>query len=187
MHPPNHTPPARLAAIAGRTRAGKTTLTDALSAALGWPSTSFSAYVRATAADRGLPEERRTLQDLGAEMIEETGPRGFVEGALAHADLDPRDGPLLIEGARHVRVWEALREVASPLPAVLIYLAVSDSERDRRLAAEGISDEEGRKWEEHSTEYEVLHLLPSAADLVLDADQPKDYVANSAVEWLDRS
>jgi adenylate kinase family enzyme len=173
--------------IAGGTRAGKTTLTDALAETLGWPSTSFSAYVRATAADRGLPEERRPLQDLGAAMIEEMGPRRFVEGALAYAHLDPRSGPLLIEGARHVATWEALREVASPMPAALIYLAVSDSERNRRLAAEGISAAAGREWEEHSTEYEVLHLLEAAADLVVDADRPKDYVANTAVAWLDRS
>jgi len=171
-------------AIAGRTRAGKTTLAGALAGELGWPQTSFSSFVRAVAAERGLPEERRALQDLGAGLIEELGPRGFVEGALDYAGLSGEDIPFLIEGVRHVVTWDALREVVAPASALLIYLTVSDRERDRRLAAEGISAAEGREWERHSTEHDVLHLLEAKADFVLDADQPADYVANTVVEWL---
>jgi adenylate kinase family enzyme len=179
-------PPSRIVAVAGRTRAGKTTLTQALAETLGWPQTSFSSYVRATATARRLPEDRRTLQDLGAEMIEGMGARRFVEGALAHARFTLVDAPFLIEGVRHVSTLEALKEVAAPVPARLIYLKVSDEERDRRLAAEGIAPAEGREWETHSTEHDVLHLLESRADLVIDADRPRDYVAKTALEWLGR-
>jgi adenylate kinase family enzyme len=170
--------------LAGRTRAGKTTLAVALADGLGWPQTSFSSFVRAIAADRGLGEDRRTLQDLGAEMIETLGPRGFVEGALDHAGLASSNAPFVIEGVRHVTTLEALKWVVAPHPVALIYLAVSDDERDRRLAAEGISAAEGSRWEEHSTEYDVLHRLEEAADLVIDADLPRDFVANTAVTWL---
>lgn len=179
-------PERRIVAVAGRTRAGKTTLTAALAEALGWPQTSFSSYVRASAAARGLPEDRRTLQDLGAEMIEQMGPRGFAQGALDHANLSAEDAPFLIEGVRHVSTLQGLKAAAAPVPVKLVYLAVSDQERDRRLAAEGISAAEGREWEEHSTERDVLHLLEERADLVIDADRSRDYVAKTALDWLRR-
>jgi adenylate kinase family enzyme len=187
VHPPDRQPLERqLIAVAGRTRAGKTTLATALSHELDLPQTSFSSYVRATAVSRQLGATRQVLQDLGAEMIERLGPRGFVEGALDHAGLTPDDAPFVIEGVRHVTVLEAMREVAAPLPVTLIYLAVSDEERNRRLAAEGISAAEGSQWEKHSTEYDVLHRLQAEADLVIDADQPRDFVANTALDWLRR-
>jgi adenylate kinase family enzyme len=171
-------------AVAGRTRAGKTTLARKLAEQLGRPQSSFSGYVRAVASARGLPEERWVLQDLGAGLIEELGPRGFVEAALDHSNLFRERVPFLIEGVRHVTTWDALREIAEPGAAALFYLEVSDGERDRRLAAEGISAAEGREWERHSTERDVLHVLAAKADLVLNADKPADYVANKAMEWL---
>ena len=172
-------------AVAGRTRAGKTTLTAALSSELEWPSASFSSYVRAEAGRRAIAEERLQLQDLGAAMIETMGPRAFVEGMLDNAGLTiAAAAPLLVEGVRHLTVLEALRQVAAPIPTRLIYLDVSDAERNRRLRAEGVSVEEGEEWEQHSTEYDVLNRLPAAADLTADADMLADFVAKTALDWL---
>lgn len=175
--------PPLVLAVAGRTRAGKTTLTAKLSAELGWPSASFSNHVKAVAAARALPLERRPLQDLGAELVE-AGPREFVSRTLAHTGIAPGDPPFLIEGVRHVRTLDALVALVAPARVALIYLDVSDGERNRRLAAEGISVDEGREWERHSTELEVPTLLEQHADLVLDADRPPDYVANRVLDWI---
>jgi thymidylate kinase len=173
-----------LVAISGRTRAGKTTLAHALAADLGWPRASFSEYVRAVARDRGLEQSRRALQDLGAELVATLAPGEFAMGALTNAGLRPRDAPFAIEGVRYVSTLEGLREVAAPLPVALIYLTVSDAERDRRLAAEGVAVAEGRRWEEHPTEHDVLHRLEAVADLVVDADAPADLVAKTVERWL---
>lgn len=169
-------------ALAGRTRAGKTTLATALGRRLAWPTTSFSAFVRATATRRGLPESRRTLQDLGAAMIEDEGARAFVLGALAQAGA--LNGPFVIEGVRHLVTLEALRQVVRPRALGLIYLKVSDGERDRRLELEGVAAAEGRVWETHSTERDVLDALDRAADLVIEADRPQDFVADTAIDWI---
>jgi adenylate kinase family enzyme len=186
MPSPEQGPPSRcVVAIAGRTRAGKTTLAAALAGELGWPSASFSSYVRAEAGRRGIEERRRSLQDLGASMIETMGPRAFVEGMFENAGLTVVEhAPLLIEGIRHLTVLEALRDVSAPVPTQLIYLRVSDAERNRRLAGEGISAREGEEWEEHSTEQDVLHGLEGQADLVIAADKPRDFVANTALSRL---
>jgi hypothetical protein len=160
-------------------------LAAALASNLGWPSASFSNYVRAEARRRAIEEKRLELQDLGASMIETLGPTTFVEGMLEHAGLMiPADAPLLVEGVRHSAVFEALCALASPVPARLIYLDVSDAERNRRLALEGVSAAEGREWEEHSTEHDVINHLPPAADLIVDADMPPDFVAKRVLDWL---
>ena len=55
------------------------------------------------------------------------------------------------------------------------------------LALEGVSAEEGEKWEEHSTERDVLRGLKARADLIVDADESRDFVANTALEWLNHT
>jgi hypothetical protein len=154
-----------------------------LAEATGWRQTSFSSYVRAEALRREVARNRRELQDLGAAMIEEQGFTRFVAGMLAEAELDP-DAPFVVEGVRHLGTLAALRELTSPMEVRFLYLDVSDAERNRRLAAEGVSAEEGAEWEEHSTEAEVLEGLPEVADLVIDADQPADSVAKTALAFL---
>jgi hypothetical protein len=132
-----------------------------------------------------IAEKRLQLQDLGAAMIEAMGPRAFVEGMLENAGLTiAGDAPLFVEGVRHLTVLEALHQVAAPIPTQLIYLDVSDAERNRRLKAEGVSVEEGEKWERHSTEHDVINRLPSVAGLTVDADMPPDFVAKTALGWL---
>lgn len=171
-------------AISGRTRAGKTTLANALSRSQGWPRASFSDYVRSEAARRGVPEARRDLQELGAQLVETQGGAGFAAAALQHAGLGRGDLPLVVEGARHVSTLRGLRTTLGPHPVFHLHLDVSNEERDRRLAAEGVSPAEGARWERHSTEREVLTVLPRTAGLVIDADLSPDEVLDCAIFWL---
>lgn len=174
-------------AISGRTRAGKTTLAAGLERELGWQTASFSSWIRAEARERGLAEERRPLQDLGARLIEELGWDEFCLAMLRHARVGPADAPFAVEGIRHVGTLDGLRDVLAPVEVVLVHLNVSDEERNRRLAAEGVDVETGAAWERHWTEQEVLNALPTAADLVIDGDQPKRDVLATVVNWLDES
>ncbi|HEX2070127.1 MAG TPA: hypothetical protein VHF90_00580 [Thermoleophilaceae bacterium] len=91
-----------------------------------------------------------------------------------------------MEGVRHVGTLEGLRSVFSPVPVRLVHLAVSDAERNRRLAAEGVDAATGARWEQHSTEREVLAELPAIADLVVCADQPREQVLAEVSSWLGR-
>lgn len=174
-------------AISGRTRAGKTTLARALSEALGWPGTSFSSWIREEASRRELPNDRRTLQDLGAQLIEELGWDVFCRQMLQHANLSADDAPFIVEGLRHLGTLVGLRRVLAPVPVVLVHLDVSDKERLRRLESEGVDQAEAARWERHSTEIEVINRLPEAADLVVDADLPANQVANTVIAWLGES
>lgn len=134
-------------AITGRTRAGKTTLAQLMHEALGWPWSSFSAYVHEVAREREIPTGRRELQELGQALFKELGGAGLARSALELAGFEAL--PFVIESARHARTVEGLRAVCAAAPVRHIHLDVSDAERNRRLAAEGVSAEEGREWERH--------------------------------------
>lgn len=176
--------PPLVLTISGRTRAGKTTLATELSESLRWPWTSFSSYVRAEAQRRGIPETRRALQDLGAGLIDELGAEEFCRRMLEHGTVSVESAPFIVEGVRHLAVLKALRRVLAPAKVLHVHLDVSDAERNRRLAGEGVSAAEGQQWERHSTERDVLAGLPGAADLLVDADRAREEVANTVVEWL---
>lgn len=173
-------------AITGRIRAGKTTLANTLEREHGWRRVAFSDYVRAEAARRGVPETREALQALAVELIEALGWDGFAAAALAEADLDPAQirAPAVIEGARHLETLDALKRLFAPAAVRVIYLRVSDAERNRRLAAEGVDAQTGAVWEAHSTERQVVSVLPAKADLVVDADQEPPAVVEAILGWV---
>jgi dephospho-CoA kinase len=171
-------------ALSGRTKAGKSTVAGALAGTLGWPSASFGDYVREEARLRNEPAEREKLQQLGAELIVALGWRQFSRRALAHARLDGDSVPCILEGIRHLEALTTLRELFAPAPVYLIYLDISDHQRNRRLAAEGVSVGRAAAWERHSTERDTQGVLAAYADLVVPAtEQPKSCVS-TILNWL---
>jgi dephospho-CoA kinase len=179
------TAPRVVLAIGGRTSSGKTSVASLLSDRFGWQRMAFGDYVRSAAVNRGIPDDRRSLQDLGESMIEALGLKAFCLGALESSRLDANSAPCLIEGVRHLSVLECLREIFEPIPVLYVHLDVADGQRNQRLAASGISEEEGADWEVHSTERDVRLELPAAADLTIDANSRTAEEAANAVEaWL---
>ena len=171
--------------LSGRTKSGKSTIAVALAERLGWPNASFGDFVRAEAATRGIGEEREKLQELGEALIAELGWTGFCRRTLRHSGLDGTTAPCVVDGVRHVDALTTLREIFEPVPVLLVHLEIPDELRDARLAEEGVSNTQGRKWEEHSTEREVAKLLPEMADckLLAPGDDPSPTV--DAIEsWL---
>ena len=160
-----------IVAISGLPGAGKTTVADALCHALGADQLSFGTYVRELAAQRGLPTDRRTLQDLGDGLVRQD-PEQFVEGALAA--FRPGGSTIIAEGVRHQVIIGALRDVADSQGAGFchVHLAAPDSVRRERLRARGHSDREARAAYQHSAEQESVAWLSLNADLRLDASAP---------------
>jgi adenylate kinase family enzyme len=171
--------------LSGRTRSGKSTIAAALVERLGWPNASFGDFVRAEAATRGIGEEREGLQELGEALIAELGWPEFCTRTLRHSGLDGSSVPCIVDGVRHVDALTTLRRVFQPVPVLLVHLEVPDELRDARLAVDGISEVQGRKWEEHSTERDVAKLLPEMADLKLPASGDDPSATVDAIEtWL---
>lgn len=168
--------------IAGAIGSGKSTLAKALGAAVGAKSFSFGDYVRFRASETKISAPtRRELQDLGHALVE-ADPNDFAAGVLSWIGYLPNT-TMIVDGVRHIAVWEAVVRCVAPEPALLIYLRVDRDERLRRAAARGLSANDLAEWDAHPTERD-LPALQSAAKLVIESRATIDATIQKALTEL---
>jgi dephospho-CoA kinase len=157
--------------LSGKIASGKSTVAISFAQAVGLPHVSFGDYIRAVARQQGREESREVLQEIGAQLIENE-IEGFCQAVLAQAEWQPGQS-LVVDGIRHVEVQSVLRRLVAPSNLILVYIAVDEQTRKARLREEGIiTEEQEERIEAHSTEKQVITVLPFIADEILDGTQP---------------
>jgi dephospho-CoA kinase len=158
--------------IAGPIASGKSTLGRALAERFSAKFVNFGDYVRHIARTRAIDiSDRRALQDLGQSLVTRD-VRSFVLGAFEWVNF--REGNhVVLDGVRHDTVWKEVLTFASlhREAAKLIFLEMLEDERQRRLAARGLSRDEAATQESHVSETDVQLRLRDDADLLVDALQ----------------
>jgi cytidylate kinase len=161
MHP--------IIAFAGRMGSGKSSVSEAIAADLGWQFASFGGFVRKTATSRGVEHTRESLQAIGEEL-EANDPAKFCRAVLDDVGWHPGKSAV-VEGIRHVRIWETLRNLVAPQPVFLVYLEAPEELRRARLQERGAQEANYlERTEAHSTERDVIAELPKLAKLVLSTE-----------------
>jgi cytidylate kinase len=174
--------------FSGRIAIGKTSVSKALAKELNCPWTGFGDYLRAVATKRGLnAEDRDQLQRLGESTIQEHGFEWFCKEVIAAANW-MGDSPLVIDGIRHVEAFQTVARLLASHKSVLIHLAIDSEETLRSRAVQrGIDLPRRAAWETHSTEQQVLGMLPSIADLIVPADLPLDEITTRILSYVTRA
>jgi len=168
--------------FAGKIGSGKTTVSAAVAEALNWRYTSFGAYVREIAQQRGRGESRTTLQEIGASLV--ANPDELCRSVLAQVAWKPGMN-VIMDGIRHAEIVDSLRRVTVPSAVYLIYIRIDDAERIRRQTArEIISNREISGYDSHTTEADAKSVLPSMADIVIDGSLPVSENIERVVSWL---
>jgi cytidylate kinase len=158
-----------IVAFAGRIGAGKSSVSAAFAADLGWKFASFGAFVRKTATERGMDSSRESLQAIGAEL-EANDAATFCRAVLNDAGWNAGESAV-VEGIRHVRIWETLKDLVAPQPVFLVYLEAPEDLRRARLQERGAQEAHYlERAETHSTERDVIAELPQLANLVLSTE-----------------
>lgn len=167
-------------AFAGQIGSGKSTISRRVAEILNHPYVSFSAAVRVAAAERDIPDDRRSLQELGDALIS-GGWEPFCRKVLDQLG-DSTVAPV-VDGVRHIGAVTALRGLVAPLPLRLVYLEVPEIERLSRLHSRGLSPSQIAAADRHRNESE-LPLVRAAADLVVSNDEDVDEVSSAIIEAL---
>jgi hypothetical protein len=154
-------------AISGRIGSGKSTLALELSRILGWSHASFGGFVRSLARERGWNEEREGLQALGEALIEQ-GWDEFTRAVLNHGGWKTGE-PVVIDGVRHAEALESLCRVIGVSQVFHVHISISSDRLERRRTENRLGDfNYPGRMENHSTELQVLEVLPPVADMVVE-------------------
>jgi cytidylate kinase len=159
--------------IAGQIGSGKSSLARELCKRLNGKLISFGSFVRSEANRRGIRIDRAALQRLGEDLIAELGPDEFVRQVLYS---DSITSSIVIDGIRHVEIWQAIRSIAPG--SILVYLDVPDEIRIARLQQRDNLDIDSIKLAMLHPMEKNIPLLRQYSNLVLFDDSIESMVAH---------
>ena len=154
--------PRKVIALAGPSGSRKSSIAEYSAGRHGgWARASCGAYVRSVAREKGIPDDPLWTHDLGQQLVEELGGRGFLDAVLAHASLKSDDvDTLLIDDIYHLEVFDALKERWDQLRFVAIDLPPEMRRRvmeDRGVPPEKVDELEHSKLESSAVELLRVH------------------------------
>lgn len=168
--------------VSGKIASGKTTLVSYLVKEFGIPSTGFGKYLKSVAIERGLPDDRQTLQQLGQNLVE-NNVDAFCQAVLKNAGW-PENKRLIVDGVRHQVVLDSLKKIIDPIKLVLIFVALDDSSRNNRMIDRGREGEQALSIaDKDKTEIELSDLA-KLADLTIDGSTSLNVNKNLIQQYL---
>lgn len=174
----------KILAFSGSIGSGKSTLSMELAGKLNYKYASFGRYVRELAVSIGYVKPHRAqLQEIG-KMLVENDAKSFCLSVLQSAGWTLGEG-LIIDGIRHLSIFELLGDICYPQELLLIYITVDEKTRMKRVIARG-KDKELISIMNHSTETDVHQILKSKADLIVDGEESIERNIQNIITWLAR-
>jgi adenylate kinase family enzyme len=166
--------------LCGAPGSGKTTIAKAVAGQIGLQCGSFGDYVRSRAREQGLSADRGSLQRLGQSLVDQ-GPRDFCQATLDWLGWTPPHG-LILEGLRHVSVYEALQALVHPIQVSLIFIDVDQALQRDRLKSRG-GEELSRALMTDPTEREITWLR-DRADLIVPGPETPEAAVEAITSWI---
>lgn len=159
-----------LLCFAGQIGSGKSSVSMAVSKTLGWRRTGFGDYLRSEITRTGGdPDDRKALQDLGQARVDDDAVK-FCLDVLSAGCFKAGDD-FVIDGIRHVSIFDILARVSKPSEAKLLFLGAGEAMRSARIQSRSDAGDFSRA-SAHRVEADLSDALPVRADGVVDADQP---------------
>ena len=119
-------------------------------------------------------------KELGQSLVQRDAA-GFTKAVISNVGF--KSG-VVVDGVRHLEILQALQRLAAPLPVHLIYVDTAEQVRIQRLAQRGMTVDEIRTADSHSTEAQVSGALRQKAALHTRGDGDTSETVDAIVEWL---
>jgi len=168
-------------ALAGPSKAGKTTLGKMLATSFGVPFASFGDHLRNEARRIGLENASpQRLQNLGMEKIAKD-TKGFCKAVLEEGGFVAGRG-IVLDGIRHMAALRAIESLAPEQSVKLVYL---DSSLVDRMKRSLLTANEIQEIDSHSVELDQS-LLKSSADIVINTSADVHTCFQTLQSWTSR-
>jgi cytidylate kinase len=175
---------ATVVCLSGKIGSGKSSIVSELSNALGWKHVAFGHYVRQQVTKLGEDaNSREVLQRFGQRFVE-ADAEAFCRGLLKFAEYD-RGENLLVDGVRHVRIFDILQVVLFPAKVRLIHLSLTDELQQIRVDGR-IDSADLDRAKAHVAEADLASSLPRRADLIVDSDRKFEQVTYECLAVIRR-
>ncbi|RZJ51495.1 MAG: hypothetical protein EOO44_14545 [Flavobacterium sp.] len=170
----------KIIGIIGRISSGKTHAANIINMKFGYPIASFGGYLKFYCESRGLPTDRKYLQDLGENLIIKNSKQ-FLDDVIAHFTSDA--SPIIVlEGIRHKEILTLIKSDFKT--SILIFIDADQETRyNRYLSRDKDSDIDKTKInflirDNHPVEKEI-ESLKEKCDLIIDStDNYEDLLKN---------
>lgn len=172
---------ATILAFSGGISSGKTTISEKIASELSWKRTSFGDYVRVVAERKGIERSRENLQQLGEKEIG-AGCENFCKNVLSLINWKKGEN-LIIDGIRHQEALDSLKKITNPSDVYLIYIDLDLASRESRIVNSD-SKKDLKKYDSHSTEKQVVFILPELSDLRVDGNKKIEEIVSEILVWL---
>lgn len=173
----------RIVCFSGKIGSGKSSVSEAVANALACKMASFGGYIRHKVESQGGdPTSRKALQDYGQLRVEQNIAE-FCDDVLSYSGFTTGDD-LVVDGIRHVDVYDALVRRLPNSRFHLIHLDLDDRSRKSRMAGRGDDFSDFVRAEGHVVEKDLSSNLPSRAHLVIDASAPIEDIVGNILVYL---
>lgn len=172
--------------FSGKIGSGKSSVSRAIAQQLGCQRASFGEYVRQLLSDSGGdPNSRADLQDFGQSLVNNDA-RGFCEGLLSEVNYQAGDD-LVIDGIRHVDIYNILTTILVPAKIILIHLEIGENLRRFRTELRGDDPSEIGIASHHHVERDTILALPKKATAIVNAEDELSVVVENCVAEIQNS
>lgn len=171
--------------FSGKIGSGKSSVSKAVAQSLGCNRAGFGDYLRKLIVlAGGNPESRRELQDLGQALVQ-NDHSSFCEGLLS--DVEYQIGAdLVIDGIRHVKIYDELATTLLPARVILIHLDIGEDLRKLRAEMRGDDPSELVTATLHPVEQDTMTALSKRASAIVDAGEDLAVVVQSCLAEIQK-
>lgn len=161
--------------IIGRISSGKSTVAKRLAKHYNAEIISFGRYLVNYSKNKGLPVDRKSLQELGDSFIK-SDAKGFLSNVMQD-QISSSTSAVIIEGIRHKNIFNAIKDQSNT--AIFAFIDVPVEIRHQRYRSrlkesdEPVSMEKFIEIDTHPVEAEI-DSLKMLCNIMLESDLTND-------------